>query len=53
MNKQELKKLWISEEQKEFKGWDFSYLNNRWENEKLPWDYKNIVLSHLTPEKKY
>ena len=26
-----------------FSGWDFSYINGRREEDKLPWDYKNIV----------
>ena len=40
MNKEELLKYLQSEEEKTITGWDFSYLNNRWESEKLPWDYK-------------
>lgn len=35
------------EEKQAFKGWDFSYIDSRWEHEKLPWNYKEIVLSNL------
>ena len=33
-----------------FKGWDFSYLNSRWEDEELPWNYDNILRKYLNPE---
>lgn len=52
MNKEELLKYLQSEEEKTITGWDFSYLNNRWESEKLPWDYKKIVQSYLKPKDK-
>ena len=35
-----------------FEGWDFSYLNNRWDDESLPWDYNKIVKSYLKNEYK-
>lgn len=47
MNAIELKELWKQEEEKGFTGWDFSYINNRIEEEKLPWDYKQIVSAYL------
>lgn len=47
MNKEELKKYLLNEENKNFQGWDFSYLDGRWESEKLPWDYKSIVINYL------
>lgn len=47
MNYYELKELWKKEEKRTFKGWDFSYLENRWENEELPWDYKDILKRYL------
>lgn len=50
MNKEELKKYLIHEENKTFKGWDFSYLNGRWESEKLPWDYKSIIYRYLNDD---
>ena len=34
----------ISEaEEHKFSGWDFSFLNGRWKEESVPWDYKEIV----------
>jgi SAM-dependent methyltransferase len=47
-----LKKLWKSDEEMSFKGWDFSYLNNRWEDEELPWNYKYIINNYLKPNYK-
>ena len=52
MNTQELKDNWLKEEKREFKGWDFTYLNDRWEQENLPWDYRKIVTGNLSPTKK-
>lgn len=47
MDKIKLKQYLLKEEAHEFKGWDFSYLNGRWEDEPLPWDYREIVLQYL------
>lgn len=52
MNYSELKVLWKKEEEENFKGWDFSYLKNRWSDEGLPWDYKNILNQYLKPNYK-
>lgn len=52
MNYNELKKIWQSEEQRAFTGWDFSYIKSRWHSEALPWDYKTIVNDHLKPSYK-
>ena len=41
--KEELLKYLLAEEAHAFKGWDFSYLKGRWENEKLPWNYNDFV----------
>lgn len=49
MNRALLKEQWLIEEQKAFQGWDFSVFEGRILEEKLPWDYRNIVLSHLKP----
>lgn len=49
MNEDLLKKKWKIEEEKAFKGWDFSYLKDRWQEEELPWNYRDIVLEHLKP----
>jgi SAM-dependent methyltransferase len=43
----DLKKKWISEEKEAFCGWNFSYLDGRWESDPLPWDYGSIVRQHL------
>ncbi|MBM7833317.1 class I SAM-dependent methyltransferase [Clostridium sardiniense] len=47
MDYNKLKELWKMDEDMSFKGWDFSYLDNRWEEELIPWDYKNIVENYL------
>lgn len=47
MDYSDLKKLWIKDEEMSFQGWDFSCLDNRWEDEKLPWDYRNILQKFL------
>lgn len=43
---------WLTEEKNaHLHGWDFSYLDGRWEEpEVLPWDYRQQVLSSLSPE---
>ncbi|WP_313232985.1 class I SAM-dependent methyltransferase [Tissierella praeacuta] len=51
MNLKKLKEIWKYEEQYSFKGWDFSHINNRMEEEALPWDYKKIVKSYIRDEK--
>lgn len=45
-----LKERWLVEEKKEFKGWDFSYFDGRLEEEKLPWDYRNIIGRYLNKD---
>ncbi len=52
MNKTELYQYLLSEEKKGLIGWDFSYLDGRWENDELPWSYKNIILSYLEKDMK-
>jgi SAM-dependent methyltransferase len=49
MEFQKLKEYWLSEEKHSFKGWDFSYLNNRTSEEPLPWSYDEIVRKYLNP----
>ncbi|MCI1857779.1 MAG: class I SAM-dependent methyltransferase [Sporolactobacillus sp.] len=49
MNELTLKAQWLKEEQTDFAGWDFSHLNGRWESAKLPWDYRQMVVTHLRP----
>lgn len=43
MNLFDLEQAWLREEQGNFEGWDFSHLNGRWEEEALPWDYREMV----------
>lgn len=45
MNKAELLNLWKQDEQHSFKGWDFSYISKRHQEEGLPWDYREEVKS--------
>ncbi|EOS7736180.1 class I SAM-dependent methyltransferase [Enterococcus hirae] len=47
----QLKKVWLKseEQQKNFTGWDFSYLDGKWSCEEPPWDYRELVLNYLTP----
>jgi SAM-dependent methyltransferase len=39
--------IWFQEEQRSIEGWDFSYLDNRWESDLLPWDYTALVKQYL------
>ena len=52
MTKDQLLEYLKKEEAKAFSGWDFSYLDGRWDDEQLPWDYKQIVLQYLKKEYK-
>jgi len=52
MNREELKTFWLSEEKKVFKGWDFSYIDDRTEEEPLPWSYDQIVKGYLKSDMK-
>lgn len=38
---------WKVEENREFIGWDFTYLNNRMVEEPLPWSYEGIIRQYL------
>lgn len=49
MNYNNLKEEWKKEEQYTFKGWDFSHIDARYEEEKLPWNYKEIILRYVKP----
>ncbi|MHC5226874.1 class I SAM-dependent methyltransferase [Enterococcus sp. LJL99] len=51
MNIAKLREAWIKSEQsqKKFSGWDFSYLDNKMDMEKLNWSYPEIVSSYLKP----
>ncbi|MEG0307596.1 MAG: class I SAM-dependent methyltransferase [Clostridium sp.] len=52
MNYDKLKELWEKEEKMSFRGWDFSYLQSRWEDESLPWDYNDILKKYLSADYK-
>lgn len=49
MNYKKLKEEWKKEEQYTFRGWDFSYIDDRCDSEELPWDYKEIILNNIKP----
>ena len=38
---------WKAEERRPFAGWDFSYLNDKWTDEKPPWSYEDLVRAVL------
>lgn len=50
MNIQGLKENWLKEEAKSFKGWNFSHLTGRWEEQATPWDYREIIDHYLSHE---
>ncbi|GAA0771465.1 class I SAM-dependent methyltransferase [Clostridium subterminale] len=50
MNREEFKNYLKNEEKQVFQGWDFSYLDGRWDGEHIPWDYEKILLSYLKAE---
>lgn len=52
MNREQLKAIWKNEELQCFSGWNFSYLNGRWEEEPLPWSYKSMINAYLKPSYK-
>lgn len=53
MNRTELYRQWLQEERAaQMKGWDFSHLRGRYEEEQdLPWDYEQVVRAFLRPDK--
>ncbi len=53
-DKNALKQEWIAEEKiAHIKGWDFSHINDRYEEETdLSWNYKEIIEQHLKPTHK-
>lgn len=52
MDHKKLKELWKKEEAMDFSGWDFSHLEHRWEQEKLPWSYVKSIHTYLKLLKK-
>lgn len=53
MNRTKLYRQWLREENTaRMKGWDFSHLRGRYEEEQdLPWDYEQVVRTFLQPNK--
>ena len=51
---EELRKIWKQEEDiAHIKGWDFSYLNGRFESDDdIPWDYEKIIKQYLKDDMK-
>ena len=48
MTKSELKEIWKKEElAAHIHGWDFSHIDGRCEETKLPWDYKKIIEQYI------
>jgi hypothetical protein len=52
MDLRNLKEFLKKEEQVSFKGWDFSYISNRMKEEDLPWDYRKLVKSYMSEDKR-
>lgn len=52
MDKKDLVEKWLEEEQVAYiKGWDFSHIHGRYEEENdLPWNYSEIIKKYLKPE---
>ena len=52
MNRDQLVDAWLREEQvAHVHGWDFSHINERYDEERdLPWSYEEVLRSYLTPE---
>ncbi|MBQ8510037.1 MAG: class I SAM-dependent methyltransferase [Clostridia bacterium] len=53
MRQDELLARWRAEERAaHIHGWDFSYIEGRYSEEALPWDYRAVILRQLRPEMK-
>lgn len=54
MTSEELRKIWKDEEKiAHIRGWDFSHINDRYEEEEsLPWDYAEIIREYLRNDMK-
>jgi SAM-dependent methyltransferase len=51
MSQEKFDKLIADATAQDFSGWDFSYLKERWQGDDAPWDYTEIVNSHLKSTK--
>jgi AcrR family transcriptional regulator/SAM-dependent methyltransferase len=49
-NTEALKSEWQKEADWAFKGWDFSHLDGRWQDEVLPWSYEAILSKYIKPK---
>jgi SAM-dependent methyltransferase len=47
VSREELRRMWLAEEQAPFSGWDFSYLEGRMVEEPLPWDYMAMAATQM------
>ncbi|MBR5309015.1 MAG: class I SAM-dependent methyltransferase [Clostridia bacterium] len=53
LNRNELRKLWLSEESiAKIHGWDFSHIEGKYREHPLPWSYADIIKKYLTPTAK-
>ena len=53
MKQNEMIAAWRAEERiARVHGWDFSHIDGRYEEEKLPWDYREIIRRYLDPSMK-
>ena len=52
MDRKDLLEKWLKEEEvAHIKGWDFSHIHGRYEEETdLPWNYEEIIKKHLNPD---
>lgn len=50
---EKLRKIWESEEKSaHIKGWDFSHIDGRCEESKLPWEYREIIEKYIKDDMK-
>lgn len=47
-----LYETWIDDENKAFEGWNFSYLEDRWKNDEISWNYRDIIENYIDNNKK-
>ena len=47
MTREECRTLCMAEERAFYNGWNFAHLNGRWEEDPLPWDFREEILAHL------
>ena len=51
MDRNTLISSWKAEERiAHIHGWDFSHIDNRYEETPLPWEYRSVILRYLQPE---